>query len=379
MAFKRPTPKTLSADEMNNLVASASQQTGKAVRIKTYDKDYPVFETPINQKVLVYIPNHVVTEPDGTISLRKDKFAAHQVIDGRSYGTIRCTAGLQSETLGLDGTCPLCDASAEVWDLYNREYAEIAAQKGIAVDAPEAKDGLKQVRIDLLSKQVIKPAEVWYTFPIVVIECTEADGKLTTTPKKNEQGQIVGKPMWYSIREKTYIDKWVKAFETAPTEDDVAPTHPGGLWAVLNFTYESKDGKHDKMGSARALAVGFKNMSADYAQWATYFDQLTEDWTPQKAMEVLVDNALRDMNEQKEVADTLLKPVRDKIAMYELSKGGVAPAIGAQSTGDAALASFGAQPTSAPTADGAVATGAPASVPTGVPQVATADANIGVQ
>lgn len=374
MAFKRPTPKTnLSTEEMSALVSLSSQQTGKASRVKTYDPNFPVFEVPVNQKLLVYIPNHIVTEPDGTISLRKDKFAAHQVIDGRSYSTIRCTAGLQSEALGLDGSCPLCDASAEVWDLYNREYAEIAAARNIAVDSPEAKEDLKQVRIDLLSKQVIKPAEVWYTFPIVVIECTEVDGKLTTTPKKNEQGQISGKPMWYSIREKTYIDKWVKGLETAPSEDDVPPTHPGGLWAVLNYTYESKDGKHDKMSSAKSLSVGFKAMSADYTQWATYFDQLTEEWTPMKAMEVLVDNALRDMNEQKEVADTLLKPVRDKIALYDLSKGGVA-GIPAQSGADATLASFGATPVA-----GVGTPTAPTGAPSGVPQVPTADTNIGVQ
>ena len=365
MAFKRPTPKNLSADEMSNIVTSCSQQTGKSTRIRTYDKDYPVFEVPINKKVLAYIPNHVITTPEGTVDLRKDKFAAHQVIDGRNFCTIRCSSGIQSESLGLDGTCPLCDASGEVWDLYNKEYAEIALQKGIATDSPEAKDGLKQTRIDLLNKQVIKPAEVWLTFPIVVIDCVEKDGQSTTTPKRNDKGEIMGTPMWYSIREKTYTEKWGKALETAPSEDDMTPVHPGGLWAVLNFTYESKDGKHDKMGSARALAVGFKSMGADFAPWASHFDELTEGWTPEKAMEVLVDNQLRDMSELTDVANQLLKPVRDKLSMYALAGGAVAtPNAGAIPTSaDSALSSFGAVPASVPE----------------VPQVPTGDASMGVQ
>lgn len=109
-----------------------------------------------------------------------------------------------------------------------------------------------------------------------------------------------------------------KAFETVATVDDIIPTHPGGLWAILNFTYESKDGKHDKMQSAKNLQVGFKPMSEDYVQWASYYDQLTEGWTPEKAIEVLVDNAVRDGAEMTEVADQLLKPVRDKLAMFNL-------------------------------------------------------------
>lgn len=378
MAFKRPTPKQLSQEEFSKVIDASSQQTGKATRLRTYDPNYPVFEVPVNQKVLAYIPNHTVMEADGVTTLRKDKFAAHQVREGRNYATIRCTSGIQSESLQLDGSCPLCDASAEVWELYNLEYKEIAKSKGLNPDAPEDHEALKPVRVDLLKNMVVSAPEVWYTFPIVVIECTvDAQGNPTTTPKKNEQGQINGKIVWYSVREKTYNDKWGKAFETAPTEDDITPTHPGGMWAVLNFTYESKDGKHDKMGSARALAVGFKSMSAEYQQVAAVFDKMTEGWTPDVAMNVLVDNALRDMPEQKEVADQVLKPVRDKIAMLQISQGGATPAIGVSSgtTADAVLSQFGATPAEVPT-QGELPVG---DVTGGIPQVPTTDMSMGVQ
>lgn len=346
--LKKPKAKQLSAEEVAVINSASAQQTGKAQTQKTFDPDFPVFDVPINQKLLVYVPNHTTMLPDGSIGLRQDKFAAHPIIDGRSYGNVRCSQGLIVNSLGLDGTCPLCNASSEIWDLYHKEYEAIAKAKGIQIDAPEAKEGLKEDRKNLAQSMVIKSAEVWLTFPIVVIECEEKDGQLTTTPKRNAEGQIVGKPYFYSIREKTYIDKWAPAFDTVESDDGV-PTHPGGRWVILNFTYTPSSGNHTKMGSANNLKVAFKNMSADYKVWEEYFDKVTEEWTPAKAQEVVVLDVIRDMEEMQEVADQLLKPVRDKLAIYNLSGSGsgsapTAPAIGVNADANSALANFGATP-----------------------------------
>lgn len=345
--LRKPKAKNLSADELAVISASSAQQTGKAQTQKTYDPDYPVFDIPVNQKLLVYVPNHTVMNPDGSIGLRQDKFAAHPIIDGRSYGNVRCTQGIVIDSLGLDGTCPLCDASSTVWDLYHKEYDAICKTKGIPADSPEAQDGLKEDRKELAKNMVIKQAEVWYTFPIVVIECEEKDGQLTTIPKKTAEGQIVGKPYFYSIREKTYMDKWVPAFDTIDSDDGDVPTHPGGRWVILNFTYTPNSGNHTKMGSANALKVAFKNMSADYKAWEEHFDKMTESWTPQKAQEVVVLDVIRDMEETQEIADNLLKPVRDKLALYSLNDGtsdtnSTAPTTGVQGDAQSALQSFGA-------------------------------------
>lgn len=336
--LKRPAPKKLSEAAQNAITASSAQQTGKAQKIKSYDPDFPVFDVPVNQKVLIYIPNHTVMNPDGTVGLRMDKFAAHPVIDGRSFADIRCSQGVQVDELGLDGSCPLCDGMSEAWNLYNYEYAEVGKTKGIDIKSPEAQEALKQDRIDLVKAMVIKQAEVWYTFPIVLIDCEEG----TTTPKKGADGTIKGTPMWYSIRERTYLEKWGAGFDSLEPDDGVMPTSAAGLWAILNFTYTPKSGNHDKMGSAKALKVTFKPMNG-YEQWATYFDQMTEAWTPAKAQEVVVLDAVRDMEEMQQVADSLLKPVRDKIAMYELGGASNAGAVGipANANADNALAGFG--------------------------------------
>jgi hypothetical protein len=239
--------------------------------------------------------------------------------------------------------------------LYNKEYADIAKTKGIDPQSPEAQDALKQDRIDLIHKMTIKQADVWYTFPIVVIDCEEKDGVLTTTPKKNEQGQISGKTMWYSIRERTFLEKWVAGYDSIDTEDGTTPTSPAGLWAILNFTYTPKSGNCDKMGSARALKVTFKSMGDNYKSWAEYFDKLTEEWTPAKAQEVVVLDAIRSMDEMREVADTLLKPVREKLAMYALGSASTQTTnnAGALPSGnaEAALAGFGATPVNTDTAN----------------------------
>lgn len=344
--IKRPTPKKLSAEEQEMITKASLMQTGRSSVDKSYDPNYPVFEIPVNQKVLAYIPNHTVMDEDGGVGMRMSSIVAHPVIDGRSFADIRCIADSHVASLGHDGSCPLCNATGVAWNLYNKQYADIARSKGVAVDAPEAQELLKADRSELVRNRVVKEGERWFIFPIVVVECEEG----TLTPKKDAQGQIHGTPMWYQIREQTYTDKWLTGLDTVEAPDGSTPTHPAGLWAVLNFTYTPKSGTHNKRDSARNLKVSYKTMADGYDAWATHFDDLTKDWDVVKADETLAICAVRDMNEMQELADTLLKPVNDKLAMYELAGSGVAAPAGipsapsAPSSPESALANFGATP-----------------------------------
>ncbi len=371
MALKRPTVKKLTAEEAENITKSYAGQTAEMQRVTSYDPNYPVFQVPISQKVLVYVPNHQVIGPDGSVQLRKDAFNAHPVIDGRTFGNVRCLNGMTSEDpqLKWDGTCPLCDAINDCWELYNYEYADIARGRGIAIGTPEEQELLKNDRIELLRGFKVKQAERWFTFPIVVIDCVEKDGQLTTQPKLTADGQIVGTPMWYTIRERTFVEKWEAGYDSI---DGETPTSPAGLWAVLNFTYQPKNGKPDRMGSARALKVTYKTMQG-YGEWEKYFDKITEDWTPEKAQEVVVLDVLRSMEETVEVADSVMKPVRDKIALYKLNgpSTAVTPAAGIGTTADQTLANFGATP-AAPAAPSAP------SAPSGAPFTGEMPSNAGL-
>lgn len=344
MALKRPAPKTFTAEEAERIDSAISKQEVGVKRLTSYDPEhFPVFDVPVNQKVLVYVPNHKVQQLDGSMDMRMDKFMAHTLKDGRSYPTVRCISGLTNDNpqLNWDGECPLCQGMQDCWDLYRKEYDDICASKGYAVGSAEEQADLKQDRIDLIRNQAIKAEEEWLIFPIVVIDCEEKDGVKTTTPKLTADGKMSGTPMWYPIRQRTYEEHWGSAFDQL----DDGSTNPAGLWAVLNFTYTPKSGNHDKMGSAKALKVTYKTYE-QYADWAKYFDSLTAEWTPIKAREVVVIDAIYSKEETQEIADTVLKATRDKLALYALN--GVtpssAPSLPQTGSPEAQLANFGAQP-----------------------------------
>ena len=350
--LKRPKPKTLSAEAMQNVLNASREQSESTKTPKSYDPNYPVFEIPTNSKVLIYVPNYTEVAPDGSKMLRMDKCAIHDCKGAHTYAKVRCTQGIVDESLGLDGSCPFCDASQEVWDLYNIEYREIAKKKGVNLDDGDvAKEALKSDRIDLLNKRAVNNARVTYTFPIVVIDCEKDGDEMTTKPKKNEKGEISGRVEWYTISENTYTEKWGKALESVTLEDDSIPETPAGLWFILNYkvpaNLQKAPERELKMHSARALNVSVKNMTADYKAWEEYFDKMAESWTPEKAMETVVSNVLRDGEEQKEACDEIMKATRDKLAVFALCNGGQtnsAPAVSANANANAVLDSFGATP-----------------------------------
>lgn len=349
--LQRPKAKKFTQEQIQAITLASEQQTGKPSASKSYDMNFPAFEVPVNQKLLVYVPNHTVMRPDGSMVIAHDRYMAHPVIDGRSHTNIRCSSGVVIPELGLDGSCPLCDCSGDVWKLYNLEYEAEAKVKGIPTDSELAKEGLRDVRQKLVREKVISEGQGWYVFPIVVIKCKEENGKLTTTPELTPDGQLTGTPYFYQIREKTFKSKWIPAFDSIDVSSEDCLGDVGGRWYILNFTYDAPSGTHTKMNSANALKVsiktmGDKNMPAEkYAEWATYFDQMTQDWTVEKSREVLVYSAIRDMEEMQVVADTLMKPVRDKIALHELGGNGKASATPVVA-GDAqaVLESFGSTP-----------------------------------
>lgn len=343
MAIKRPTQKTLSAETSQMISNSGASWSGSA-RPKSFDPDFPVFEVPVNKKVLVYIPNHTVQAEDGSIILREDIFPAHHCQVGRSHYDVRCINGFVSDDpqLNWDGTCPLCDGLQEVWDLYNMQVKDIAISRGLDPSSEETKNLIKPDRIELLTNRAIKEPEMWKIFPIVVIDCEEKDGVATTSPKLNSEGRLTGKPMWYCIRQRTFEDKWEAGYDGVESSDGSTPTSPAGLWAILNFTCNPKNGTPDKMQSAKALKVTYRTMDG-YQEWANYFDKLTEDWTPAKAREVVELASLRSMDETREVVDEVLKKTRENLQLYSLKAGGgQAQGQAQKSSADNALSNFGA-------------------------------------
>lgn len=302
--------------------AAVQQQLGvqdvpKAAPKSTDPVNFPVFEVPINQKVLVYVPNHTVMNADGTQSLRMDMPLIHSITDGKRFYSYRCINGLVDESLGLTGECPLCEGCAEPWEYANLIIEEKCRDRGLNPEDTDNQD-VKNIRSTAFSDRVLKDANRYYTFPIVVFDTVNNEGKQIC---KDENGQIQYKVYWYTISEAQYDDKWRKALEAMEDE----PTHPGGHFFLLNYTYTPKHGEPNKRDSARALAVSYRNIK-DSAKLREHLDAQTEKWTPEKAMETVINNNLYTTEQLQEVADEVLENTRNMIQLMKAPTRGLASA-----------------------------------------------------
>ena len=71
-------PKVFTAEQLNAIKVEAVQQTVDVVVQKSADPEhFPVFDIPVNSKVLIYVPNHVLTDEEGNEELRMDKPLIH--------------------------------------------------------------------------------------------------------------------------------------------------------------------------------------------------------------------------------------------------------------------------------------------------------------
>jgi len=349
--LKRPSVKKLSPEAIQAITTASASQTAKRSVVKSIDPNFPVFDIPVNAKVLVYVPNHTIQTEDGVAILREDKFAAHNVLDGKFNARVRCTNGIVSDELDLDGSCPFCDASHEAWDLYNFEYRQLCASKLLDPDAEGTYEQVKSDAIALRDKKAIGSTVVYHTFPIVVVECQKKpDGTMTTTPAVDGNGSPIHKVCWYTISDSLFEDRWVKSLDSIDSDEPV--TSPAGRWFVLNYEYKSESGTHNKMMSAQKLQVSCKAMSEKWQEVEAYFDKITEEWTPAKAIETLVDNAFRSGEEQMEACNEIMKGTRERLAQIKVASLTTTAPQGSLSDTEDALASYKATPVGIETAQG---------------------------
>lgn len=372
-------PRVFSQEDFNQVAVASAGQTGKMSVPKSGDPvNYPVFEVPVNEKVLVYVPNITIDRGNGE-EVNWSKGAFHTIISGNSYLEKRCYQGIVHDGLGYDGSCPFCNCSQENWELVNLEFAELCKQKGVSPE--DGADALKDDRTNLIRKMAIGRPNIVLTYPIVVIECEPG----TLKPKVDAQGQLSWKMYWYSIKEATYQKKWGKTLASIETEDDIPVTHPAGRLFALDFTYESTTGEHNKRDSANALAVSHRTIKTDMKPWLEIWDKVAEEgWLPQNCSQTVISHYWLDLDTAKEIADDCMKPTRDRLNMFHAVQSGVAEnsQLNGATAGSAEsiVGNFGGTevnaPASAPqipTGDvnlGAVAEGSAPQVDAGIPQVA---------
>lgn len=311
--IKKMKPKTFTAEQISAIKAETVSQKTSTVYAKSLDPaNYPVFEIPVNSKVLVYVPNHtIINEETGLEELRMDKALLHEVKSPNSkfYDKVRCVKGL-SEAAGYSSICPVCNGESEPWDLARQEIAEKCAKRGLD---PKDKENpaVKELMRASLDERVIKKATPYYTFPIVVIETDPASIKTIIVDENT--GKPKHKVYWYTITESFYSKTWGKALENHEDE----PTHAGGRFFVLDYTYEDKTGNYNKRDSAKNLSVSIRSAER-LSDLTVEFDKETEEWDQSKSISTVIMNQFYSEEDLKDLVDECLVPTRKKLAMYEL-------------------------------------------------------------
>lgn len=313
--LKKPTPIKLSEVVRTAVSEQLNKQTVSAPSKSTDPVNFPVFEVPVNKKVLIYVPNHVVTDANGCEELKMDKPLIHSIKEGKRYFSYRCITGISATdekgNIIFDGSCPLCDGTDVPWDLANLKIEHECTQRGLDPNDKD-NDQVKSIRSTEFSSRVIKEPTRYYTFPIVVIATENDDGK---NPVKDEKGNFVLTPMWYNISEAQYNKRWLPTLEGIEDE----PTHPGGRFFTLSFVYDTKGKEATKRDSAQNLNVIAKTIrGADKLK--EYLDESTKAWTPEKAQETVISNQLYSLEDMKAIADDLLEGPIAMVALLRASQ-----------------------------------------------------------
>lgn len=311
-------PKKFTEEQLKALqVESMAQTTEYTVEKTTDPENFPVFKIPVNKKVLVYVPNHVVQLDDDMVWLRMDMPIIHTVKDGRAFRKIRCIKDL-SEKTGYGIECPFCGAVDDCYTLANLQINDACNQRGLDPNNIEQED-VKELRRKYFSARPIKNGDRYYTFPITVIETDPKNIKKIIT---DENGMPVYKHMWYTCSKTTYTKKWEAALEAMEDE----PPTPAGRTFVLDYTYESATGDYNRMTSAKELRVIAKKIAGSegiFEKW----DKETEEWTPLKAQETIYDNMYYEEEDLVEEVERIMVPIKENIVMYQMAEGSPA-AIG---------------------------------------------------
>ena len=310
-----------------------NQEVKKGGFSRTTDPNFPVFSTPVNKDILVYIPMTNVVQTENGTEMKLLNVHTHTYREGNYTGMLRCISGLEggvySEVLGYDGTCPACEAVKDCWALYNRKME--AEAKKLGVD-PQNDTGevLKSVRRKILDEMDMKGTEEYVTFPIVIIPTQEKSIKPTPDALKNLQVQFV---VW---TKKRYEKNILGALESLMNN----PGHPGGMFWIWKFSYDTagkQANARDSAKNAKYMPITDANFLNAMAPGKAALEQAAAAFTNEKASEVVISNQYMYKEDLDEKVNKIMAKTRNLLSLSEAESLG-APALGAN-----ALANFGGE------------------------------------
>ena len=342
MAFGKIKPKKASADVLKEISQQAQEQRYFVSVPRSEDpENFPVFGLG-NESYLVYVPNLTTLDEEGREALLCDKPWIHSLQDHNRYHKVRCGEGIESEALGLDGTCPICDSLEVVNELAQLEADKLLVSQGF--QAGDTSDEAKKITSGIYQNRIIKRKQQHLTFPIAVFERTSSEnpktGRKVYEFVLDEDGKPKYQLMWYSISDALYTGtdstagKWKPELERRSEELDEDILTPAGLWFTLKGDYAKDSQKWNARDAARNFSVsmingGPKGLDEDtIISLEEEIDESAKEWTPDKAIEMVIAKHFLPVEDVQASVDELLQPVRDKIEIHKLgSEVGELPAI----------------------------------------------------
>lgn len=297
---------------LNSLVeGSQGQVVQKGIPLTT-DPNFPLFTTPVNQDVIVYIPrtNVVVTENGEDMRLLSSHI--HTAKAGNFNRQIRCIHGLEGnpafDAMGYDGSCPACEAMSEVWELYKMKLE--AELKAIGLDPQNAPpELLKSTRTRLLEEMALKDSEEYVTFPVVLIP-SEGLGKPKSDAMENMKAYFVH---W---RKKRYEEKLLSSLKVLMNP----PSHPAGLLWQWQFTYNTggkQPNARDSALNARYNVITDNQVLEIYKPFIMKAEEIAKDFTVLKAAEVVVANQFMYKEDMVEEVNKIMANTRKLIKDFK--------------------------------------------------------------
>lgn len=308
--------RTVDPTMLQGLVEGAVGQEIQKGTPRTTDPKFPVFTTPINEDILVYIPrtNVVVTENGEDMQVLHSHI--HDAKIGKQFTSLRCINGLTGnaafDALGYDGTCPACDGMADVWELYRVKLNAEAKRLGIDPQNDPA-DTLKPIREGILREMDLKGAEAFVTFPIVIIP-TKA--KFTPADDALEKMQVV----YVHWRKKRYEEHILGALDQLMNN----PGHPAGMFWLWKFSYNTEGKQATAMASAKNAKYNpIQDAGAleSFEKFKKPAEEAAKDFTLLKAAEVVVANQFMFKEDLEVEVNKVLAKTRQMLELAQVSGG----------------------------------------------------------
>lgn len=331
------------------MLQAANEQEAGGSFSRVWDPKYGLMETPLNRKVIVYIPKNFAGMVHEPVIHPTHKSA-------KQFGNVRCINGLSTgfEALGYTGECPYCEALKTAWDLYSEKLNIQAANMGIDPQN-DPNDALKGAKETLRNEMAIRGADKYIVFPVVLIPCDD-NGNVDVSGTKPIEPKFV---MWRKQRYEEVLAN-SEVLEDAET--------PAGLFMRWSFTYDTKGKQANARDSAKALKCKVLDKPEQLAvlnQFVDACEQAVAEFTVEKAVDNIKALNFFTYDDCVKDAEDIIKASKVQLSQLQMANAagnGAAALTGATgapalNTAENAVANFGVTPAAPVTAPAAPVAG----------------------